>query len=568
MLIITSSLNAISFRNTPNSLSLEKGEFEIKNFEIKISEKDIKKFKEEQNILINESNSIFSSIDKNKIPYYVYHTTFPLGTDIVDVECSNLKLNTNGGWFSYTTGAGIKNEERVTLLSIQFYPIPGEDKKSNLVKDIDVQVRYKLASTKNNNEEDYKLLILAPAVFKKSLQKLVEHKNSHDFPTRLVTLSEIYSDKYFEIEGRDKAEEIKYFIYNAYKNWNISYVLLVGNINRFPMRSTWIGFGNNVHSPLTDLYYADICFPDGSFCSWDSNNNGYYGEKLHEGETDLVDLYPDVYIGRLACNNIYEVIVVVNKIVSYETNAYGAEWANNIILAGGDTHPYHNNFLEGEFLIEKIKDVIPSMNHIFLKTSDGTYSAESLNNQLNAGAGFLCYSGHGFETGLGTHPPNSDEWIDYNFFDSFSLKNKDKLPIMFFSACLTARLDYNVLNGVADLIYSLNDNPRLEKPELSFPILFPCFAWRMVSMQKGGAIATIGATRVSYGLIDSSGVRGGCCYLALKFFESYQTSEYLSQMLVSAKNDYIDNVSWLNPLIVQEFILLGDPSLKIGGYAE
>jgi hypothetical protein len=341
----------------------------------------------------------------------------------------------------------------------------------------------------------------------------------------------------------------------------------VGNINKLPIRKTWLSTNNNLRNPITDLYYSDICFSDGSFCSWDSNNNGYYGEKNYNGKTDLVDLYPDLYVGRLPCNNIFELKIVIDKIIEYEKYSYGKDWTKNIILAGGDTHPSSNYLYEGEFLINMIKDATPTLEHTILKTSEDTFSKESLNNEINKGAGFICYAGHGFETGLGTHPPNSQDWINYRTNDLFNLKNKDKLPIVFFSACLTARLDYNIYNLFADILYSLSGESKLDKPEIDFPILFPCFAWSMVAKPNGGAIATIGATRIAYSMISQSGVHGGCSYLALKFFENLEDSKYLGQMLVSAKTDYINESPWEDTLTLEEFILLGDPSLKIGGYS-
>ena len=41
-----------------------------------------------------------------------------------------------------------------------------------------------------------------------------------------------------------------------------------------------------------------------------------------------------------------------------------------------------------------------------------------------------------------------------------------------------------------------------------------------------------------------------------------------AEMLVSSQNDYLNNALWKEPLTVEEYILLGDPSLKIGGYPE
>ena len=53
------------------------------------------------------------------------------------------------------------------------------------------------------------------------------------------------------------------------------------------------------------------------------------------------------------------------------------------------------------------------------------------------------------------------------------------------------------------------------------------------------------------------------------FFESYEPGIYLSDMFVNAQKNYIDRV-WVNVfndcLTLQEYNLLGDPTLKIGGY--
>jgi hypothetical protein len=568
---------------------------ETLKFKINFSELEILDQKESLKIKLKETKLYTQIPGLPKIPFHSKVSILPFGTKIIDVICKysnpeNIKINKKvetisipdnypyvnniknmvfiNDYFEYRTGGGINNGEQVTFLLMNFYPIK-YDKDENIlsfVNDIEIQVKYLKPKLKINRNENYKLVILAPQQFKKPLEKLIIHKNKYGMPSKLVTLDEIYQDKYFEIDGNDNAEEIKYFISNAFKNWGTEYILIVGNINKFPIRKTWMGTGDYERTPLTDLYYADLFFGDGTFCSWDSNNNGFYGEWSHGTQDDMVDLYPDVFLGRLACNNLFEVNTVIEKIIEYEESTYEKEWHNNMILAGGDTHPSNGNFLEGEYLIDRIVDETPDFNHIILKTSNNTYSASSLNNAINEGAGFVCYAGHGFEIGLGTHPPMSEEWISYYLYDLFGLKNKNKLPVVFFSACLTARLDYNLLNVFADLLYFLSDKPRLQKPELDFPVLFPCFAWSMVSKQNGGAIAAIGATRVAYSMIGPSGIIGGCCFLALKFFESISKNDYLGEIFVSANNEYLEKAAWWDPFTVEEFVLLGDPSLKIGGY--
>ena len=132
------------------------------------------------------------------------------------------------------------------------------------------------------------------------------------------------------------------------------------------------------------------------------------------------------------------------------------------------------------------------------------------------------------------------------------LRNDFRLPIIFFDACLTARLDYTL----GDL---------LKLPFIKLP--FPCFAWCFVKKSLGGAIAAIGATRVAFSMVDEEGPHAGSGYLSLHFFKNYKRGITVAEMLVSSQNHYLNNV-WFDPMTIEEFILLGDPSLMVGGYNE
>ncbi len=53
------------------------------------------------------------------------------------------------------------------------------------------------------------------------------------------------------------------------------------------------------------------------------------------------------------------------------------------------------------------------------------------------------------------------------------------------------------------------------------------------------------------------------------FFEAYTPGENLGSLFVQAQQQYIENVVnriIYDPITIQEFTLIGDPSLKIGGY--
>ena len=386
-----------------------------------------------------------------------------------------------------------------------------------------------LLPIKNNGQ--YDMVIIAPTRFVIPLQRLVIHKNGVGIKTRLIQLSEIYHS----YRGRDKPEQIKYFIKDAVKKWNTKYVMLVGDINRLPIRKVWLG-GKTV---ITDLYYADIYDREGNFSNWDTNNNGIYGEFNYNGETDEIDLIPDVGVGRLPCRNVNEVKTVVDKIIGYEKNTYGKNWFKRFILCGGDTFAGYGDISEGEFLCEKVNENMDGFTPIKLWMSNGKLSPQNITNEINKGAGFVLFVGHGGPTTWLTYSLESESKdIRYSMFSiKKDLVNGYRLPVVYIDACLTAKLDS----------------------------ILPCFAWSFVVNRDGGAVAAIGSVRANLPIIEKNGFIRGANLLTFLFFDAYKDSSILSNMFMKAQTRYI-KIAGKDYITLEEFILLGDPSLRIGGY--
>jgi hypothetical protein len=565
-ILVLSGLGAVSIANNKTN------DFKTKTESIVISEPIIKDIGQYVALSLEETASSLLNPGKPMLPVVTKVFTFPFGTKIdhvyvsffdtkeltlskevqpasepvpLDVQVANKPVKDEivygsaalypASSYSYITGAGLDGEEHVIYLTVQCYPIRYSPAKNMIYynENAEIQVVYEEPATPTLFLDQYDLVIISPSEFLGKLQPLVDHKNSKSVNTTLKTTEAIYS----EYNGYDQAEKIKYFIKDAIETWGIDYVLLVGSIDKLPIRTSYASFWEG--DLLTDLYYADIYNDTGGFCSWDENKNGKFGEVYHGHhqvyDIDGVDLYPDVNLGRLACVDSKEVGIVVDKIIYYETNTYGKSWLKNIILCGGDTFPGEDGN-EGEIKNDITEQIMSDFVPTKLWTSDGTFNPQKINEAINKGAGFIDYSGHGFETGVGTHPPNDDSWIFYENIDLIGALNGYKLPIIFFDACLTARLDYNKSK------------------------LVPCFAWSCVKKIAGGAIATIGATRTAFG-----GINSGAGKISLEFFSAYENSETLGQMMTQAQNEYITDVPD-DLFTVEEFILIGDPSLKVGGY--
>lgn len=444
-----------------------------------------------------------------------------------------------------------------------------------------------LSFNNKNNMDDtsiFDLVIIAPSKFSHSLNPLVDHKNSLGIKTNVVFTESIYD--FFN--GRDEAEKIKYFIKYAIEEWNISYVLLVGDVNKIPIRTTYSSIWPEYEPDIiSDHYYADIYDQNGSFCSWDSNENDRFGEILIKNDTgyehypkcpdcwkivvnvtdiDGVDLYPDVIVGRLPCSNFREVDIVVNKIIKYEKEICFDPWFKKIILMGGDDHPEFEGF-EGEIETGEVAQQLPDFEHIIFWESKSNISIFNFNRAINRGAGFVSYSGHGTEIQWGAYSNHSEGKRFVNYYTPYIsfLRNRNKLPIMFLSSCLMARLDFTFNNFTSYLPFNFLKKLTL-LPSLDEDMLFPCFAWSFVKKKNGGAIATIGSTRVCYSYHNEEGIRGGSGYLNVHFFKAYHEGATLGEMFMQAQKDYLDVLP--DYLTLEQFILLGDPSLRVGGYKE
>jgi len=304
------------------------------------------------------------------------------------------------------------------------------------------------------DELTYDLLIITPSKFTRALQSLVEHKNRVGVQTTMFTLGQIYREM---VEGRDKPEKIKYFIKDAVEDWGIKYVMLVGNFRSMPVRYCYNDEPWEVYPEpnfISELYYADIYDQYGEFSSWDTNDNGIFGEWEGESAQDYdIDLYPDVFVGRLACRNRLEVRIMVNKIITYETTTYGKEWFNRIVAIAGDTYPdgqypFPTPEYEGEENALIAIEYMPDFEPTTLFTSDETLSGpDDVINAITQGCGFLFFDGHANPGSWSTHKPNSKEWVNgLSLQDMGRLRNGDKLPVCIVGGCHNLQFDVALTN--------------------------------------------------------------------------------------------------------------------------
>jgi len=426
-----------------------------------------------------------------------------------------------------------------------------------------------------SSSSNYDMIIITSEKFVSNIQPLAEHKNSYGINTLIKNVEEIYE----EYEGRDKAEQIKYFIKDALDQWDIDYVLLVGGRAPSILGEKWllpVRYSNIVDNwmipemrYISDLYFADIYNEHGEFQSWDTNYNNIFGEWLeNEPAFDIVDMVPDVYLGRLPCRSTFEVDVMVDKIIQYETGKCEDSWFKNFVAVAGDTYP-ENNYFEGENAALEALNYMSDFTPVKLFTSDNSFTGVSdVVRTINQGCGFLLFMGHGSPSAWGTNKPYDDSGIIYGLKlpHMFLLQNQEKLPICVGGGCHNSL--FNVSRFHSTRTYGF---PALE-----------CWSWVLTRVRNGGSIATIGCTGLGYGKEDKHNpeLGGGGDYLNVLFFKEYAKHEtdYLGEVWGKAISCYLDEftIDWgelgfsdtgLDAKTVQQWILFGDPSLKIGGYS-
>ncbi|HMA82713.1 MAG TPA: C25 family cysteine peptidase [Candidatus Thermoplasmatota archaeon] len=515
-------------------------------------------------------------------------------------------------WVRISTGGGINSDNKpTTFCTIETFPVrynPVEDTIQQ-ISEITIDINYNQPKQPLVTAADeFDMVVIAPNSFSSDLQRLIDHKNDVDVSTYLKTTEEIYS----EYDGVDKPEQIKYFIKDAFDNEGIKYVLLVGGMKspifgtprddpnqgtkdwHLPVRYTNLVDGGGggtdpIYDPgfISDLYYADLYDSEGNFSSWDPNGDGIFAKWSGLiSQKDKLDLYPDLYVGRLACRNNMEVKFMVDKIITYETETAGSAWFNNMIGVGGDSHDDPStNLVEGEVVCNHVferymEEFTPVKLYASFKESDPDHvpSDENILREVSNGAGFLLFDGHGSPGSWNTHWPGEFNWQDtpggISVYDFFSFDNVGKYPICIIGGCHNSQFNITLLSTLLNKPFTWSHGvPYAE-----------CFGWHIARKNEGGAIASMGNTGLGYGTVGNSGdvdgdgedlpdtveALGG--YQEVMFFKSYNDGiDVLGETWGGAQREFLNTYpaeyDRIDAKTVEQWPLLGDPSLKIGGYS-
>jgi hypothetical protein len=501
------------------------------------------------NVEVIFSDTIEKEISK---PVKLSPEVYPETVEYINIKTTEKEISYSGidiypeQRYSYRTGAGLNNGERVILLVVSIRPVQYKPQENLLLYSeiAEIKVDYTPPETPVTFPDEYDLLILTPTIFESTLQRLVDFKNGLSTPvnTFMVTLDEIPSGV-----GVDEQEDIKYYIKDAIETWGITYVILVGagieDEEIFPVRQAWIRSDDHEDYFPSDLYYADIYDAEMNFTDWDVDGDGKFAE--YPGDMPEIDVLPDVYLGRIPCNNVQELNDVIDKIIWYRTHN---KMLNTILQMGGDSFT-DDDINEGEYANTKVLEKLPGYSSTRLWASEETLTKANIGKGFRSLVDFVDFCGHGSVMSIATHPPKEKSWVPpktllsnypgflYFDFDLYRAGSSVKYPVCVYKSCSNSK----------------------------FSEFDTCFSWKTVNKKEGGGIAVYSASGISYGATGINIVARTTGWMEVKSFEELVSTKIFGDVWGNSIWGYywtfessFQMSDWKTML---EWSLFGDPTL-------
>lgn len=165
------------------------------------------------------------------------------------------------------------------------------------------------------------------------------------------------------------------------------------------------------------------------------------------------------------------------------------------------------------------------------------------------------------------------------------LINRYKLPVIVVGGCNNGRYDISILKNMKKGIDEgglwgyFRLNPFKKGLFWKKGYIGNCWSWKLASKKGGGGIAVISNTGLGTHAMDDADNNSVNDYLEildgwleLKFFQLYgqEQRDILGELHGDAITCYLHrflgNDDEMDPKMVQQWQLMGDPSLKVGGY--
>ena len=382
----------------------------------------------------------YNLVDVRVTPF----TYYPLSGKLV--YHPNIKVHV-----SYTIPEGFSPEE-IMIDNIESF----EQRASEFILNYDQTVDWYPTGPTGRETYDYVIITLDSLIT--SVEPLVVWEEAKGKSVNVVTTSWINS----EYSGYDPAEKIRNFLRDKYPEdeWGIEYVCLIGHYDDVMIRRTAqsTGYGQ----PETDFYHAELSYPDDQ--SWDADGDHQYCD-----DTDPIDYYAEVYVGRIPWSDPSTVESICEKTAAYESTDDPA-FKKNILLLGAYFWADTDNAVLMEEKVDQDWMSDWTMTRMYEQgystyPSDYNLDYNTVKSVWSAGSyAFVNYAGHGSPTSCHVMYSKGSAFVDT---DTCNYLNDDYPAIVFADACSNSDTDDDNIGQM---------------------------------MLEQGAVGFLGATKVAYGM--------------------------------------------------------------------
>jgi len=355
------------------------------------------------------------------------------------------------------------------------------------------------------------LVIITDNVQKNAYEQYIPVKKKLGINTVVKTISWIRQNYH----GVDDPERIRKFLKDAMVQWGTSFAILGGDHDYVPTRMVWVD-RSVIYTQLwlpfgSDLYYSDL---DGT---WNFDGDEKFGEV-----SDSLDLYSDIFVGRIPSRNASDVQAYLEKVRTYIFPSNTTFQENALFFSSN----LESNWPGLPYAYEMSEHIPPYFTRSFIDETLGNLDLVALRDSLNRGFGLVAGVGHGDVNIMCIRFAAPRVYINNYFYDE---------------------LHNNPCNGLL-LVVTCYTNP--------FPA--NCLGEHWVRNPDGGGIAYIGPTSSSEGSIHKEYMK---CLLDSAF------CTLLGKALTYGKINYIGNAQWNNWHRVHQLsiTLLGDPTISVWG---
>ena len=404
-------------------------------------------------------------------------------------------------------------------------------------------------------------LIITHDDFATQVEPLADWKEKKGYETEIVRTS--------DIGPSPTADDIAAYIQNAYDTWTPppTYVLLVGDSEFIPThyRTPHPSPKHGGNETATDLYYATV---------------------------DGTDYFPDIFVGRISVDTPAQAATVVNKILDYERSPTSdPDFYSDLSVAAyfeDDDQPL--GFEDKRFVLtsEEIRDYLLTQTYsveriyyaepavIPTHYNSGSYDfgdplpadllrangfawdgdAADITAAIEAGRFIVNHRDHGLSQNFWNHVSGYWGWFDgwgdpgYTTADIAGLTNDDRLPMVVSMNCMTGWFD-----GETDPYATRN---------------FECFCEEFLRHENGGAVAAIGATRISYSGYNDDLAKGFYDAIWPDFDPARLSNQTVALFELGQVLNYgktymatLQSAGDVRQAAFEEFHLFGDPEMSI-----